>query len=191
MYETPDCPACDDLEIPETTNNCVPESNESEICYVFISRPSTADPNVPEITSPDFSSPAIATTFVTPDGAMLRCIGDLPEPEDNQRTVSLGQIVPGKKSFAPNITIDDTSDLNYEFLRMLECAPSVFIWYMTLGGKVYGDLVNGIPATISKANAPLDRGQGNYERFEIVPTWRAKGHPPRQNGWLFEENNPT
>lgn len=191
MYDTPACAACDDLELPETTNNCVPEQNESEICYLFVSIPDPSNPNIPAITSPDFSSPTVAATFTAPEGAMLRVIGDLPEPEDNQRVVSLGQTVPGKKNFAPNFTIDDTSDENYEFLRTLECAPNIFIWWMTLGGKVYGDPANGIPATVSKANAPLDRGQGNYERFEVTTTWRAKGHPPRQNGWLHENDTPT
>jgi len=187
MYSTPVCAPCDDLDFPATTNNCVPEQNESEIAYMFLSVPSSGDINVPAITSPNFSTPAVATTFVAPSGAMLQVIGDLPEPESSQRVGSGRRILRDKKNFTVNFTIDDTTDENYEFLRTLECSPSVFVWFMTLGGKVYGAVDNGIPGMVSKANAPLDRGAGTYERFEVSINWRAWGHPPRQNGWLYTE----
>lgn len=188
MYATPACPTCDEgYSFPESTANCTPEQNESQIGYLFLSIPSAANDNVPHITSPDFSSPTVMTTFASPNGAVFRVIGDLPEPESTQRIGSGRRVLRNKKNFTANFTIDDTTDENYEFLRLLECYPSVFVWYMTEGGKVYGATDYGIPATVSRANAPLDRGEDTYERFEVSINWRAWAHPPRQNGWLYDD----
>lgn len=191
MYANIQCYDCDDLELPDVVNNCTPEQNESQIAYMFISVPSPSNPNVPAIQSPNFSSPTIATTFVAPNGAMIAGIGDLPEPDSTQRIGSLRRVLRDRKNFTVNFTIDDTNDDNYDFLRQMECYPKLFIWYMTQGGKVYGDFVKGIEVTVSRANAPLDRGEDTYERFELSFNWRHFNHPPRQNGWLYDGNTGT
>lgn len=186
MYHAIICADCDALVLPAVENNCSPTQNESEIGYLFISVPDATNPNIPKIVSPAFATAAVLTSFITPNGAYLTGIGDLPEPEGDQRVGSLRRIIRDKKRFTVNFTVDDANDTNYTFLRNLECFPQVFIWYMTLSGKVYGDPANGITANVSKANAPLDRGDGAYERFELALTWEHWNHPPRQNGWLYE-----
>lgn len=186
MYEEIICAACDEFELPEILDNCIPEQNESEIAYIFVAKPSAVDPDVSAVTAPDWTSQtAVATAYAGTNGFMLRVIGDMPEPETAQRVVSAGRIARDKKTFVVNITVDDTNDTNYEATRALECNPELFLHYMTKGGKVYGG-DTGIKVQVSKSNAPLDRGDGTYERFEWAFTWKHKNHPPRENGWLYQ-----
>jgi len=186
MYDCVACDSCTEFELPEVTVNCVPVQNESEIGYLFLSVPDSTNTNIPAIVSPDFSSPDVLDAFVAPDGVALTGVGDMPIPESGSRIGPLRVILKDKKTFVINFTDMDDSDDHYDLMRKLECLPKLFGWILTLGGKVYGDPANGIELNISKADSPLDRGEGTYSRQEYVLTWRAYCHPPRQDSWLSD-----
>jgi len=186
MYDCVACDNCTEFELPEVTVNCVPVQNESEIGYLFLSVPDSTNTNIPAIVNPDFSSPDVLDAFVAPDGVALTGVGDMPIPESGSRIGPLRVILKDKKTFVINFTDMDDSDDHYDLMRKLECLPKLFGWILTLGGKVYGDPANGIELNISKADSPLDRGEGTYSRQEYVLTWRAYCHPPRQDSWLSD-----
>lgn len=182
-YECPTCQECDALEMPAVSfGNCAPQQNESEINAIFIT---IDDPNNPgeALGGPtDWEQASDWTTALHQSTAgkvrKLTVIGDLAEAEQEIRIVSNRRRVMGTKVFTLNATIDDASDENYEFMRSLECGFEVRIWYGTVGGKLYGDQ-NAVPCSVIKANAPLDRGQNTFERFEFAFQWEAHCHPPR------------
>ena len=184
MYDCVACDNCTEFELPEVVINCVPVQNESEIGYLLLSVPDSTNTNIPAIVSPDFSSPDVLGAFVAPDGVALTGVGDMPSPESGSRIGPLRVILKDKKTFVINFTDMDDSDDHYDLMRKLECLPKLFGWFITLGGKVYGDPANGIELTVSKADSPLDRGEGTYSRQEYVLTWRNYCHPPRQDSWL-------
>ena len=184
MYDCVACDSCTEFELPEVVINCVPLQNESEIAYILFSVPDPTNTNIPAIQSPDFSSPDVLETFVAPNGVALLGVGDMPIPESGTRIGPLRVILKDKKTFVINFTDMDDSDDHYELMRKLECLPKLFAWPITIGGKAYGDFENGIEGSISKADSPLDRGEGTYSRQEYVFTWRAYCHPPRQDTWL-------
>lgn len=182
-YDVPVCLECDALEMPAVSfGNCAPEQNESEINAVFITIDDPENPGEALGGPTDWESAADWTAALsqTAEGKVrkLTVIGDLPEPEQEIRIVSDRRRVPGLKTFTLNATVDDTNDDNYEFLLTLECGFKVRIWYSTIGGKLYGG-EQGILASIIKANAPLDRGQNTFERFEYAFLWERSAHPPR------------
>lgn len=182
-YTTVECLECASLEMPAVSfGNCAPKQVESEINRLYIT---IEDPNNPgeALGGPDdWTDPADWATAIHASTAQkvreLIVIGDLPEPEQEVRIVSDRRKVMGTKNFKLNITVDDATDDNYEFMRTLECGFTVRIWYGNIGGKLYGDQ-NGVLCDVTKANAPLDRGQNTFERFEFTFEWEAAGHPPR------------
>ena len=184
MYDCVACDNCTDFVLPEVVINCVPVQNESELGYLLLSVPDPANTNIPAIQNPDFSSPDVLEDFVAPNGVALVGVGDMPIPESGTRIGPLRVTLKDKKTFSINFTVMDDDDSQYELMRKLECLPKLFGWPITLGGKAFGDFADGIEGTISKADAPLDRGEGTYARIEYVFTWRAYCHPPRQDTWL-------
>lgn len=184
MYVCPACDNCADLAFPAIVENCNPVQNESEIGYWAVSVPDPTNINTPKIKSPDFSAPDVSELFIAPDGFWLSGIGDMPVPESGSRVGSLRRVLRDVKKFTVNFTVDDDSEDKYTLMRSLECLPNAFAWFITLGGKVYGDPANGIPITIQKADAPLDRGEGSYARMEYIFGWSASCHPERQDSWL-------
>ena len=63
-------------------------------------------------------------------------------------------------------------------MRARQDKPTVFIWYYTLGGKIYGS-TTGIKAEITKATNVLGRGEDTYELIQYTVSWQADTDPPR------------
>jgi len=188
-YLCPTCAECDELEVPDFSfnDNCDPEQNESEICDILftIEDPENAGEALGGPTdwtlAPDWAT-AIDNTG-TGTVRRLTVLGDLPEPEQEIRIASKRRKVMGPKNFTLNGTIDDVTDANYDAARILECGGVVRMWYATIGGKLYGGQ-EGIKASITKANMPLDRGQNTFERIELQFQWEHSCHPPRTDNPL-------
>lgn len=187
LYTTPACPAdCGPAsQLPGVAFEECAESviqNKSQIDYILMVKPDPADPTQP-ITKPTDVTDLAAWNLVidqTADDKVRKCIGigDMPEPESDTRTISKGRILTTNKTFTINFDIDDASDENYEATRELECNPTVFIWAVTRGQKLYGG-PNGMRCSVSKAVAPLNRGEDAYETFLWQFQWESTGHPPR------------
>lgn len=182
-YDCIACQDCDAITLPTFDfDDCNPDTKESEIYQIYMSPDDPANPGLPKSGAIDWSAatPASITTLLAgADLTVIDVIGDLPEPEQNTRTISKRRKVSGVKKFAINATIDDVSDANYTAMRQLECSPIMRIWWATIGGRVYGG-DNGVLVSISKANAPLDRGEDTYERIELMFDWEALCHPERE-----------
>jgi len=104
MYSTPVCAPCDDLDFPATTNNCVPEQNESEIAYMFLSIPSsTSSTNnvAPAVTSESMQrqSPEVIPTKPVrhPIFLYLKKIGGKHQPAYHKKLITK-RIVHNKKN---------------------------------------------------------------------------------------------
>lgn len=183
-YTCPTCDECDELELPPFVFNddCDPESEESEICDILFTVEDPENPGTALGGPTDWTQTADWTAAIDNTAAdkvrKLTGIGDLPEPEQEIRIVSKRRKVMGLKNFTLNHTIDDVTDENYNAARELECGGVVRLWLRTLGGRLYGGQ-EGIRASITKANMPLDRGQNTFERIELQFQWEHSCHPPR------------
>lgn len=174
---------CDQTFVLPTTdfNDCpeAVEQDKSEIAGVIIALPDAADPNVAAITVVDETDLAEwEIHLATANADHYYGIGDKPKPEFTNRVISRGRETRGEKNFVLNFDIDETTDENYETMRNYEGKPTVFMWYYTLGNKIYGG-TTGIKCTVDEADAVNARGADSYEVYPLIFKWRSKGHPPR------------
>jgi hypothetical protein len=84
--------------------------------------------------------------------------------------------VTGPKKHSINIKVDETGELNYEFLRQLECGGVFLIWYQA-GKYLYGGN-EGIQATIALDDV-IPEGTQELNTFTGTVEWEAKHHPER------------
>lgn len=172
------CPTGCETALPVVKfNDCAPAINLSEIEKIYIAKPIAAA----------FSDVAIATewstrlseTSVTGDDSIrpLVVIADKPQPSNVVKEISNGRRMNVRKDHTINVTIDDVSDENYEFMRTLECGGQVKFWYQTAGGYLYGGN-DGIQGTIV-LDGVLNRGRDEIETLTGTITWSAKFSPER------------
>jgi hypothetical protein len=107
----------------------------------------------------------------------LTVIADKPAATDVVKEISNGRRKIIGKDHIINFTIDDVSQLNYEFMRALECGGKFKIWYETEGGFMYGGN-DGIIVQVT-ANDVLNRGRDEIETIAGVMNWRNKFSPER------------
>lgn len=172
------CPTGCETALPIVKfNECSPRVNLSEIEKIYVAKP----------IAKAFTDVAIATewstrlseTSVTGDDSIrpLIVIGDKPQPANVVKDISNGRRINVRKDHTINVTIDDVSDENYEFMRTLECGGQVKIWYETAGGYLYGGN-EGIDATFILDDV-LNRGRDEIETLTGTITWSAKFSPER------------
>jgi hypothetical protein len=68
----------------------------------------------------------------------LHVIGSKPVPASDEKEISLGRKVTGKKTHIVNFKVDETNDTNHEFLRQNECGGNYLFWYETVEGLMFG-----------------------------------------------------
>ena len=163
-------------------------NNESEIAMILMSDPDDTDPTIPKYKPTDFTSLSAWETAIDNAGSGIKrlyCVGDMPEPNTNSRKVSNGRESVGDKNFILNVDIDDVNNTNYDESMKHEKGKQVFLWFVTLGKKLYGTKVgsheNGILCNLSANNIILNRGEGNYEVLRLQFTWDAPHKPWRMN----------
>lgn len=185
-YDCPACPTdCSTVSLPSVDfPSCTEAIYEelSEICGIYMINESSVTPGDPAVVPADWTSLPAWETVLAQTGAdkirYLVGIGDLPEPEQTIRELSKKRKKLGNKTFQLLFDVDDINDTNREFIRQLECGATVFIWFETLGGALYGG-PNGIKADVIRANLPLDRGPDSYARGVLQFEWESTCHPVR------------
>ena len=132
----PPCPTdCSGALADVSFNDCAPEWHWGEITKIYI-----AESNFAGFT--DVTSLAEWTTNLsdTADDKIRTLIvkGELPEPETTETPASGDRIAIGYKTFSLPFIIDETNDINYNFLLLSECGGKYKIWYETSDGVLYG-----------------------------------------------------
>lgn len=180
----PTCPANCTTELAETNfNECAPAINLSEIVRIFIALAS-ATPFTDVAQASEWTTRLSQTATDVDAIRALTVIADKPAGTAVTRDISGGRTYIIGKDHTLNVSIDDTSDENYEFIRKLECGGKFKIWYETAGGYLYGGN-EGIPTKSVNFDDVLNRGADEIETFEGTITWRAKFHPERVKSPIF------
>jgi len=68
----------------------------------------------------------------------LHVVGSKPIPASDEKEISLGRRVTGKKTHIVNYKVDETNITNHEFLRQNECGGNYLFWYETVEGLLFG-----------------------------------------------------
>ena len=99
----------------------------------------------------------------------LWVIADKPLPNNTVKEISMQRKVIVLKEHALNITVDEVSQTNHDFITEID-GKFYKIWYETQGGLMFGGNT-GIVAQVF-ADMVLVRGAGNIMIYNIVATWR-------------------
>jgi len=180
-FALPVCPTnCTSTMAPVSFDECQPETNGAQIAKIYltnIGNPLADWSDILEWQARLDNTAAAATAILT-----LHVIGSKPVPAGTEKDISLGRKVVGKKTHILPFKIDETNDINHEFLRQNECGSQYLMWYETLEGKLFGS-TNGIIASIlldmniSESADDLIQNEGKFE-------WKAKFTEERINSPL-------
>lgn len=172
----PDCPdSCEGYVNPVSFNECAPETHWGEISKVYVA-PADLD-----LTGFDCSSLSDWTALLADTGddkiRTLIGIGDMPEPEVTEVSISGDRKAYGFKKFSFNFNIDETNDTNYMFMAMTECNGTYLFWFETSDGILYGGN-EGITGSI-KMNQVIPESRADIVKIMGVFSWQAQRHPYR------------
>jgi hypothetical protein len=169
------CTDCDLLQI--IADFCNPEVNDGGLKRVFFTCAGNGFTDVTDVN--EWNAKLDNDTLADPTKIRyLHVIGSKPAPERSETTVSLNRKRNGKSKHSLNIKIDETTDVNYEFLQSLEGTTKQFaIWFETHGGKMYGGN-NGVLAQIS-LDGIIPENSTEIETYEGKVTWEAIKSPNR------------
>lgn len=179
IAQLPDCPTgCDEFVIPiPDFDDCSPDVHFGEIEKLYIATVDAAPLD-------DASDANEWASRIDNEGVgdvdtirVLNISGDLPEPEVEIVDISNRRNVYAPKTFNMNVTIDETSNANYDLLRWLECNPNLRVWFATQDHH-YGGNTGIVPATLSLSNL-IERGSKTLQRYNGTLTWEAKFSPER------------
>jgi len=179
----PTCPSGCDADLPIVAfNECAPEVNSGQISVIYLTNrnyPLTDWTDLVEwtarLSNTSTDSSAIRTLFVT---------GSWPVPEKAEKVISLGRTIysPGKENLA--FRIDETNQINHDFMRELQCGGQYTIWPATgqLGdeGKLIWGGNAGIEAAISIGQNVPESTDENIT-YDGTAKWTAK-FPPERTG---------
>lgn len=181
---------CNNSDLPAVSfAECVDGmvSEESEISEIFISIESPV--GTTKYKPADWSNKASWDAVISNSGAGVRrlnVIGNLEEPTSTTILYSGRRRKAGTKVFTLNAAIDDMSILNYDFGRRLQCGASVVIWYLTIGGYLYGG-PDGFSVDVTKSGELLLSGENAFAVWNTQYQWESECSPPKiRSPWVSD-----
>lgn len=174
---------------PTNFNQCAPTVNLSEIGRIFWAAEGS-DPLTDYKSATEWNTRISQTAVDDPNVIrVLTVIGDKPAPTSTPVRISGDRQYTPFKEHTLNVSVDDTSDENYEFMRSTQCGGRGRLWYETLGGKIYGGN-SGVPKARLNLDDVLAQGDGEIERFTGTATWRERTDPDRADSPIFGVDFP-
>ena len=174
VFIDPICPdGCDGADINVKYDECAPEIHTGEVTKIYLAKANyagfTGGKNVENAT--DWA------TELQSNIKELTVIGDLPAAEVTEIPISGDRIAIGFKQFTLNFDIDETNDVNYQWLRTLECNMKFRLWFETADGLLYGG-PEGISASV-RADLVIPRDRNDVTTFTGTAKWRSIFSPGR------------
>jgi hypothetical protein len=173
----PICPTgCSDVLPNPAFDHCDPKVKFGEIQKIYVAS-LNADP------LNDWTSAVEWATRIDNDDSAdedkireLTVAADKPAPEFDVVEISDERKIKSPSSYTINITIDDNSDENYEFMRWTACNTTIRFWYATKE-NLYG----GAQGQIGQLHLDEVIERGNKSLITLVGTltWENKYAPER------------
>lgn len=159
---------CVGNDLPEVDFDfCDPEVESSEIGRIFIRRPNSTD-------FTDWTQPIEWNTRVSEDSAdpdairALTVIADKPLPNAPEKAISGGRTVRPRKEHTVNVTIDEVSDANHDFMK--SCEGGIPVKFNYEAGKYMFGGNQSIAAEL-QLDMVLNRGAGEIMTYQGTLKW--------------------
>ena len=173
------CPEDCTSSLPNITADlCNPDINFGQIDKIYMCQTGNPfdDVSAPWTDKANWDARIDNAGTLAGDIHYLHVLGEKPAPETNKVEISLRRKVQSPKKHSINFKVDETGDLNYEFLRKLECGGVFLVWYQA-GKYLYGGN-EGIAATISLDDVIPESSQ-DVNQFVGAIEWEDQFHPDR------------
>jgi hypothetical protein len=178
----PDCPTdCTGILESVSFNDCAPEVHFGEIRKLYLWVDSATPPFANQ---GQFDSVVHWNTHLNQNGSAVddirefTVIGEQPEPEQTETPISGDRTVIGYKKFTLNLVVDETNEVNYNFLLASECNGRYKACFETADGIIFGGW-QGLDVSI-KMNQVIPREKTAVVKYVMKVTWTSKNHPFRQ-----------
>jgi len=167
----PTCPT-DCTGLPAVNfDDCAPDIHYGEVVKLYMAAADADDFANVELIGEWTTRLSESATATGDEIRELTVFGDLPEAEQSEITISGDRTVVGFKQFTLNFEIDETNDINYNWLMTLECNMKFKIWFETSDGRLYGGN-EGILATV-RANLMIPRDRAEIVKFMGTAKWKS------------------
>ena len=151
-------------------DECAPDVHYGEVVKLYMAAVDAADFTNVELLG-EWTT-RLSDAGVDPDAIReLTVYGELPEAEQTEITISGDRTVVGYKQFTLNFEVDETNDINYNWLMNLECNLKFKIWFETSDGRLYGGN-EGIEATV-RANLMIPKERTDIVKFIGTAKWKS------------------
>jgi len=180
LFVPPCATDCSGILADVSFNDCAPELHWGEVSKIYIVGSDFAG-----FTDVTDLAEWTANLSDTADNMIRTLIGlgDLPEPEITETPYSGDRVARGYKTFNLPFEIDETNEINYNFLLMTECGGNYKIWFETSDGILYGGN-DGIDVSF-RANLMIPRERTALVKFMSISTWKSLKSPFRCDSPLY------
>jgi hypothetical protein len=105
--------------------------------------------------------------------------GEIPAPEETVSDYADRQQKVDTYRYTINHTIKNLEDLQYDFLKLLQCGDTNFsFWYLGIDDDIFGGPSGICPLSV-KVTFPRGGGRDDKESAVLSITWEADGDPER------------
>jgi hypothetical protein len=174
------CPTDCTGDLPVVSfSDCAPQTSKSEINRLYMGKANTKA--FTTWGSPTEWADRLSQSIVPPGDSeelpadLIRPITVSAEKPDASMTeidISDGRKAISNVDHVINFEIDDVSQINYDWVRQLECGYVGRFWYSTMGGHLFGGN-KGIKATI-KAKVVLAKGNDGLQKIVGTISWKSQ-----------------
>lgn len=163
--------------LPEPSfNECAPVVGYGEISKLYIGKANSSDFNNVNLIGEwnqrlalEISENNAIRSFVV--------LGDLPEPENTEISISKNRTIRAFKKFTLSFEIDEDNDANYNSHLIFECGSKFKIWFETAEGILYGGN-EGISASLM-TNYFIPRSRQELRKIIGKAVWDSEKSPLR------------
>lgn len=175
----PVCPiGCDVAPSAVQFDNCNPIVYEGPIEYIYLATRGEVFADWTQ--SAEWASRIDNTSSLATAVRQFRVIGEMPRAESNIKEISGSRKHVGAKSFTIECEVDETNDVNREWVRNNECNGNFALWFETSNqsgapGLLFGDN-DGVEAHVV-ADYVIPRDESELHKIMITVTWKSKYTP--------------
>jgi len=173
----PTCPTDCTYTLPVVEADiCNPDVDFGQIDTIYLAARNAAD-------FTDWTSQTEWNTRLSNNGSgaddirYLFGIGDKPEPEQAEFDISKDRTIYGKKTHTINFKIEETSLVNYTFMRNLECNGVYKMWYQS-SKWLYGGS-DGVEDVSIKVSEIIPESNEEFKYINMAVTWKYQFSPEK------------
>jgi hypothetical protein len=171
------CPTDCSASVPVVKfSECSPQVKEGQVATLFLANVGNPLTNWESLV--EWNTRLSNTDAAADKIRALTVIGDVPLATGTEKTISHKRIIVTTKQRQLNFKIDDVSDINYDFMRALDCGGQFLMWYQTTAGDLYGGN-SGILVTIPSIGEVISEATDTNTVIQGTAKWDAKISPMR------------